>query len=184
MTPGLAGGPPFPEKAKKGAIVAVASAQSPTVPLVVGVCEIDVSALVRVQGAKGHAVQNVHWSGDELWAWSAAGNPGVAPPAELEGWLEGDDDIEELQAQAEALDLDHEDDTDGGVPLNLKDIADGENVVEGEDSTYGELSTKGIEAFYFRMHIWLMRYCRNRRRFSKRFSIWGPSSQNRASKAT
>lgn len=35
MIPGLAGGPPFPEKAKKGAIVAVASTDRPSVPVAV-----------------------------------------------------------------------------------------------------------------------------------------------------
>ncbi|EOD52216.1 putative rna binding protein ligatin protein [Neofusicoccum parvum UCRNP2] len=56
MTPGLQNGPPFPQKAKKGAVVAVASLESPTVPVTVGVCEIDVSALQQVQGARGHAL--------------------------------------------------------------------------------------------------------------------------------
>ncbi|KKY28727.1 putative translation machinery-associated protein [Diplodia seriata] len=42
MTPGLQNGPPFPQKAKKGAVVAVASLENPTVPVAVGVCEIDV----------------------------------------------------------------------------------------------------------------------------------------------
>ena len=50
MTPGLAGGPPFPERAKKGTVVAVASTERPSVPMMVGWCEIDVSALGKVQG--------------------------------------------------------------------------------------------------------------------------------------
>jgi len=33
MTPGLYGGPPFPQKAKKGSIVAVSTAENPSVPL-------------------------------------------------------------------------------------------------------------------------------------------------------
>jgi translation initiation factor 2D len=163
MTPGLAGGPPFPAKAKKGAVVAVASAQSPTVPLMVGVCEVDVSALGRVQGAKGHAVQNIHWSGDELWSWSATGNSGREAPSQLAGWFEDEDEVEDLKAQTAALDLqDDEDDMDGGVPLTGKaavvtGIANRDDELEGEDSTYGELSTKEIDdafrnAFLYGIH--------------------------------
>ncbi|QDS77004.1 hypothetical protein FKW77_006114 [Venturia effusa] len=157
MIPGLAGGPPFPEGAKKGAIVAVASASSPTVPLMVGVCEVDVSALGRVQGEKGHAVQNIHWSGDELWSWNAtAGNGGREAPSELNGWCEDTDEVENLQAQTAALDLkDEEQETDGGVPL--ANSVDGRDELEGEDSTDGEMSTKEIDdafrnAFLYGLH--------------------------------
>lgn len=88
MTPGLAGGPPFPQRAKKGALVAIASTESPTVPVAVGVCEVDISSLGSVQGSKGHAVQILHWAGDELWAWSASGKPGGVTPDHLDGWLD------------------------------------------------------------------------------------------------
>lgn len=87
MTPGLAGGPPFPERAKKGAVVAVASTTNPSVPVAVGVCEIDVSSLQEVQGARGHAVENMHWAGDELWGYSTSSRPGQQPPEEIEGWV-------------------------------------------------------------------------------------------------
>lgn len=116
MTPGLAGGPPFPEKAKKGAIVAVASVDSPSVPLVIGTCEIDISNLEQVQGAKGHAVENVHWAGDELWSWSSAGKPGTQPPPTIDGWLEGDNDEAELATKTQELDLG--DSASGGVSLD------------------------------------------------------------------
>ncbi|KAG0154896.1 hypothetical protein PDIDSM_468 [Penicillium digitatum] len=88
MTPGLANEPPFPERAIKGAVVAVASLDRHTVPLFVGICEIDVSALGEVQGTKGHAVRGLHWEGDELWAWSSASLPGRPAPEYLEGWDE------------------------------------------------------------------------------------------------
>lgn len=89
MTPGLAGGPPFPQGAKKGSLAAIASTERPTVPVAVGVCVIDVSSLGRTQGSKGHAVQILHWAGDELWAWSATGKPGGSTPEYLDGWMIG-----------------------------------------------------------------------------------------------
>lgn len=86
MTPGLARGPPFPAGATKKSIVAVASLENPSVPRVVGVCEIDVSSLQQVQGAKGHAVRGYHWDGDEIWGWSQSGKPGSDAPDMIEGW--------------------------------------------------------------------------------------------------
>ena len=86
MTPGLQRGPPFPVNAKKDSIVAVASLENPSVPLVVGICKIDVSSLQQVQGVKGHAVEGVHWSGDEVWAWSQAGQLGLDAPDSIEAW--------------------------------------------------------------------------------------------------
>jgi translation initiation factor 2D len=93
MIPGLAKGPPFPAGAVKGAIVAVASTARPSVPLVVGVCETDVSGLGRVVGEKGVAVRTVSWVGDELWAWSAVGRPGGMPPEKIDGWWEEESDL-------------------------------------------------------------------------------------------
>lgn len=109
-TPGLARGPPFPPKAVKGAVVAVASYESPTVPLVVGICEIDVAALTEVQGQKGHAVRPIHSEGDEAWAWSPGGHGGQTAPAELE----------EMTAALSLHDNDEdgeEDEDDGGVSI-------------------------------------------------------------------
>lgn len=133
MTPGLAGGPPFPQGARRGALVAIASTESPTVPVAVGICEIDVSSLDRVQGSKGHAVQILHWAGDELWAWSASGKPGGSSPEHLNGWIcgqradeeEHDDDDEGMIANGiSGIKVDEGGDDageavkDGGVPLN------------------------------------------------------------------
>lgn len=86
MIPGLTNGPPFPERAVKNAVVAVADIRFPSVPTFVGVCEVDVSSLGSVQGAKGHAVRGIQWEGDELWSWSTSGRRGQPSPAELDGW--------------------------------------------------------------------------------------------------
>lgn len=115
MTPGLAG-PPFPSKAKKGAVVCIASTDSPTVPLVVGICNFDISDLHTVQGAKGHAVETLHWSGDELWLWSTNGRPGIRPPESLGGWQD-DDGEGDLADKAQGL-ISEDNDEDGGVSIN------------------------------------------------------------------
>ncbi len=158
MTPGLARGPPFPSKATKGAVVAIASLEKPSVPMVVGVCEVDISKLQEVQGAKGHAVRGEHWDGDEIWAWSSSGKPGASAPDEIVGW-DIDSGHADLREGVEHLAVDdHEEDTDeGGVPLD-KEMEDTQKVeprneyVEGEiPQSYGkatedekQLSTKGM----------------------------------------
>ena len=113
MTPGLAGGPPWPEGAKEGSVVAVAGLGRESVPVWVGVCKIDVSGLGRVQGLKGAAVEGVHWVGDELWAWSQNSVGGREAPQRIEGW----DDMPNV----ESLDIEEDEDEaqeDGGVALN------------------------------------------------------------------
>lgn len=133
MTPGLQRGPPFPKGAKKGAIVAVASLEAPTVPMVVGKCEIDVSALDKVQGLKGHAVSTFHWMGDELWSWSSSAKPGLNPPDIIEGWGEHNDEDFSLAEQTAAVDLD---DQEGGISLDAnpaeRSQAEQTQGVEGE----------------------------------------------------
>ncbi|CAK4031096.1 related to filamentous baseplate Ligatin, contains PUA domain [Lecanosticta acicola] len=119
MTPGLAGGPPFPQKAKKRAVVAIAGTDKPTVPVVVGICEIDVSALEKVQGARGHAVENMHWAGDEIWGYSTSSKPGQQLPEELEGWAKVLE-ARGLTEKVEDLTMDDPDDG-GGVPLENGD---------------------------------------------------------------
>ncbi|KAK4633928.1 Translation machinery-associated protein 64 [Fulvia fulva] len=160
MTPGLAGGPPFPPNAKKGAIVAVASTDNPSVPVAVGVCEIDVSALERVQGAKGHAVENMHWAGDELWNYSTGSKPGQEPPEEIDGWVK----VLEARGLAEKvqeMSLDAGE-GEGGVPLEIGNAeghtADGKDeasAAEKEDAT--PLTQKEIDdafhkAFLYGIH--------------------------------
>lgn len=116
MTPGLQRGPPFPKKATKGAIVAVASLESPTVPMAVGTCEIDISSLQKVQGIKGQAVETFHWAGDEIWSWTTTGNSGIEPPEYLEGWDTEREADTRLAADTAVLDLEDTED-DGGVSL-------------------------------------------------------------------
>ena len=153
MTPGLAG-PPFPSAAIKGAVVAVASLEKPSVPMVVGICEIDVAALQEVRGAKGHAVRGSHWAGDEVWAWSLSGKPGGDAPEHIEGWVVDDVSIDEA---AKNLSLDDgEDDSTGGVSINAGNEQKSQGkphnqYVEGEEAEAHDqvsveekdLSTKG-----------------------------------------
>ena len=111
MTPGLAGGPPFPSRAKKGAVVAIASTSKPSVPVAVGVCNVDVSALGAVQGARGCAVESMHWYGDDLWSYSPNERPGRQAPEDIEGWarvVNGDEFAEQ------AGDMTLEDDEEEG----------------------------------------------------------------------
>ena len=162
MTPGLQRGPPFPAKTKKGAIVAIASLESPTIPMVVGTCEIDVSALGDVRGAKGHAVQTFHWAGDEIWSWSTSGKPGGDPPEYLEGWDDERKQDDNLAEQVDNLKLEGADEEEGGVSLGTDDIAERSQAeksqgLEGEDAPSKkdfidevedrELNTKGAVFF-------------------------------------
>jgi translation initiation factor 2D len=126
--------------------------------MAVGTCEIDVSALDNVRGAKGHAVQTFHWAGDELWSWSTTGKPGINPPLTLEAWDDGkEEDGAELAANTESLSLG--DDQDGGVPLSAdpseRSKAEKAQGIEGEAAPLNkdfidevedkELSTKGAQ---------------------------------------
>jgi translation initiation factor 2D len=169
MTPGLAGGPPFPAQAKQGAVVAIASTDSPTVPVAVGVCKIDVSALQQVQGARGHAVETLHWYGDELWSHSTSSRPGQQCPEEIEGWAQVLE-TRGLTEKVEALDVDDMDD-DGGVSLKdgetnddtvkaqggQADAVDGEDAPAIEETSSAKLSQKDIDqafrnAFLYGLH--------------------------------
>ncbi|KAK4542703.1 hypothetical protein LTR36_006275 [Oleoguttula mirabilis] len=140
MTPGLAGGPPFPSRARKGVVAAIASMDRPSVPVAVGVCAIDVGALGRVQGAKGHAVESMHWAGDELWSYSPSERPGKAPPEEIEGWarvLDGSG----LAEETGVLGLDDaEEEEEGGVALDGEDKRpSAEEQADGEHAATGDL---------------------------------------------
>lgn len=144
MTPGLFGGPPFPAKAKKGAVVAVAGLDNPSVPMAVGLCEIDVSALESVRGAKGHAVENMHWAGDELWSYSTAGRPGQEPPHELEGWTKVLEERGLLKA-VQDLALDDQED-EGGVLLEHGSLdTDGGMATNGEDQAEVSKTSTGAK---------------------------------------
>ncbi|KAI6871626.1 hypothetical protein KC338_g2511 [Hortaea werneckii] len=143
MTPGLAGGPPFPPKAKKDAVVAIASVNKPSVPVAVGVCEIDVSTLQEVQGTRGHAVENIHWFGDELWSYSPNERPGRAAPDMIEGWAKLVTD-EDLVAKTHDVTLEDEDEA-GGVSLaggspSAEDQAIGEKAGAGNSQDVTSLA--------------------------------------------
>ena len=135
MTPGLQRGPPFPTKATKGAVVAIASLEAPTVPMVVGTCDIDISALSKVQGTKGHAVSTLHWAGDELWSWSATSQPGSDPPHAIDGWDDDKPDEAGLVERTAAVELDSQ---DGGIALDAdpsaRSAAEEAQGVEGEEA--------------------------------------------------
>ena len=154
MTPGLQHGPPFPAKAQKGTVVGIANVQSPSVPMVVGVCEIDVSSLHQVHGAKGHAVRTKHWDGDELWAWSSTGGSGGQAPSDTKGWNEADKANIMDRVQNVSIE-DAEDEEDGGVALEAddeetskgeqyNDFVEGEDGPQNQDNTLEQpMSTKG-----------------------------------------
>ena len=153
MTPGLAG-PPFPRGAAKGSVVAVASLEKPSVPMVVGVCEIDISALITARGEKGRAVRGMHWAGDELWSFSVGGQPGTLAAESIEGW---GSELVGLDTKMGQLEID-ERTVPGGGEESVHE-ADGSpppqpernQFVEGEDGSLFErvdvadnpLSTKG-----------------------------------------
>lgn len=144
MTPGLAG-PPFPPQAKKGSIVAIASIESPSVPVAVGVCEIDISALQQVQGTKGHAVRITHWMGDELWSWSASGKPGASAPESLPVWAPWEEGKDEIAQKVDELDI-QDDAQGGGVALDTSEhrAANGQDgLAEEVELEEKELTTKG-----------------------------------------
>ncbi|RPB02651.1 hypothetical protein L873DRAFT_1826672 [Choiromyces venosus 120613-1] len=134
MIPGLVG--PFPEEAKVGRIVGIASVERPGVPVAVGVCEVDVCALERVAGEKGKAVRVLHWVGDEIWK---LGGGGVIPER-----LGGDDDdeLEDLEDGIGGVSLEDADGKGKEVEVGNDDAGDGHEDIR-------ELSTKEIdEAFH------------------------------------
>lgn len=130
MIPGLIG-PPFPAGATKGRLVAIASSESPTVPLVVGVCEINVSGLTRVVGEKGKAVRVVHWVGDEIF--NNGGTGGKIPES-----LEWSDEVSKATKGLGDLSLENkpEEDIEKGKGKGKEEADAGEEAIR-------ELTTKG-----------------------------------------
>ncbi|KAK1072038.1 hypothetical protein LTR74_002868 [Friedmanniomyces endolithicus] len=143
MTPGLAGGPSFPERAKRGAVVAVASLEKPSVPVAVGVCAIDVCSLQKVQGERGHAVETLHWAGDDLWSYSTNERPGRQAPEEIEGWkrLLEEQQLDEKVAETRLEDEDEEGGVSLGGPANGRSASD---KVNGEQATSSISNVAGI----------------------------------------
>ncbi|KZM24624.1 uncharacterized protein EKO05_0008680 [Ascochyta rabiei] len=189
MTPGLQRGPPFPKKATKGAIVAIASLEAPTVPMAVGTCAIDVSALGSTQGTKGHAVETFHWARDELWSWSTGNKPGRDPPALIEAWDEQADDDTSLVERTAAVDLD---DNDGGVSLDADPTersraeqaqgVDGENAPSNKDFVDvvedKELTTKEIDDAFKNAFFYGVRHHMEHNRSQPSFGLDFPLSQS------
>ena len=188
MTPGLARGPPFPAKARKGAVVAVASMDRPSVPLVVGTAEIDICDLRQVQGTKGHAVENMHWAGDELWTWSPAGRPGGEPPDSIDGWLEEKEEggVDDLQQRTGQLEIGGDGEESGGVRL------EGENKVEeppaepvdGEPpppqvaAEVKELTPKEIDAAFRNAFLYGVHHYKQTNKDVKNYGLEFPLSQS------
>ncbi|KZF20737.1 RNA binding protein-like protein Ligatin/Tma64 [Xylona heveae TC161] len=139
MTPGLTRGPPFPTNATKGAVVAIASHENPTVPLAVGVCEIDVSSLQKARGEKGKAVHPVQWEGDEIWAWNPDGKAGRAAPNSLDGWAVTGADDSDLEEELGELSISDEEEGAGthgqGVSLGGEQESAEERGPAGEEES-------------------------------------------------
>ena len=153
MTPGLFGGPPWPERAKKNAIVAVANLDKPTVPVWVGVCEIDISSLGSVRGEKGKAIDGIHWAGDELYRWSSSSaiTTGREAPDALQGWGDelADDRLAEDTAELDLADDDEDAQDNGGVSLDesIEDPTNGRDSKndEEEDGDNREPTTQEVD---------------------------------------
>ncbi|KAL5121449.1 hypothetical protein ACEQ8H_000521 [Pleosporales sp. CAS-2024a] len=184
MIPGLQRGPPFPAKATKGAVVAIASLEAPTIPMAVGTCEIDVSALGNVQGMKGQAVSIFHWAGDELYDWGSTGPEGSDPPDIIQGW-----DDEPDEDATVGLD-DHE----GGVTLvpDSNDRSEAERTrtqgVQEEDASSNqdlihaihdkELSTKEIDDAFKNAFLFGVRHHMEHNSDQPNFGLDFPLSQS------
>ncbi|KAL3467627.1 RNA binding protein Ligatin/Tma64 [Aspergillus heterothallicus] len=157
MTPGLANEPPFPERAVKGAVVAVSSLDRETVPLFVGICEIDISALGEVQGTKGHAVRGLQWEGDELWAWSPSSRPGVAAPEYIQGWDE-EEALKETEAgevegvQGLSLEDENQEAEETHPRQPAEEEAAEESVVEEKEPTTKEIDDAFEKAFLYSLY--------------------------------
>ncbi|RPA84265.1 hypothetical protein BJ508DRAFT_412950 [Ascobolus immersus RN42] len=102
MIPGLAG-PPFPEKATKGSLVSIASADQPGVPLAVGYARVDIASLKNVVGEKGVAVEVAHWYGDEIWKLGGS----LEPPESTQLFP----DMEKMTAGVQGMSLSQEGET-------------------------------------------------------------------------
>ncbi|KAL9054028.1 MAG: hypothetical protein Q9206_003705 [Seirophora lacunosa] len=192
MTPGLARGPPFPTKATKGSVVAIASLEKPSVPMVVGVCEIDVVSLQEVRGAKGHAVRGEHWHGDEIWAWSAGGGTGGQAPVELQGW-ENDADVSGLTETMDNVVVEDSDDEpgQGGVPVQQDVVEDSKvlernHFVEGEhgkpyeevEMDRKEFSTKEIDDIFWQALLYGLYHFRNTNKEDQHHGLKFPVNQS------
>lgn len=183
MTPGLQRGPPFPTKATKGAVVAIASLEVPTVPMAVGTCEIDVSSLGPVQGMKGSAVSMLHWAGDELWSWSSTGKQGTEPPATIAAWDTDNGTETNISQGTAAISLD---DHDGGIPINSdleQDIViaskhprSNQHIIDVVDEK--ELTTKEIDDAFKNAFLYGVRHYMDHNKHQTNYGLEFPLSQS------
>lgn len=166
MTPGLIGGPPWPQNAQLGSVVAVAGLEKDTVPIWVGTCKIDISSLGRVQGSKGAAVEGIHWEGDELWTWRQTGAGGRPSPDRISGWDKRTDESTDGLRQLVLDDAEDEAQDEGGVSLDpdvdpkVKTEAAGSNQPSEPDQdeesarepSTGEVDDAFLAAFLYSLH--------------------------------
>ena len=177
MIPGLIYGPPFPEGARKGAVVAVAGHDRASVPVVVGKCVVDVAGLRETRGVKGVAVETMHWMGDNLSTW---GGPSGDPPDEIEGWLSKE--LKEVEDEVDDLDLEDEDDEDvGGVKLDIDKTtkpnghnADLAEVVDIPSKTY---TTPEIDEIFTNAFLYGINHHKSLYPSSKNFGLDFPLTQ-------
>lgn len=135
MIPGLIG-PPFPTGANKGKLVGIATSESPTVAMAVGVCDVDVCGLSKVVGERGRAVRIVHWVGDEIFNYG--GHPGFVPESVEMPVAAGDVDVEEAAEELGGVSLEG---YDGGEKKNER--GKGKEKMEEGGEEIRELSTRG-----------------------------------------
>jgi translation initiation factor 2D len=134
MTPGLVG-PPFPEGAKVGALVGIASTDRPTVPIAVGVCEINVAGLEKAVGEKGRAVRILHWVGDEVY--KLGGSPAKVPKTLEVPRSQPDAQVTEMANAVGKLEI-----------TEAKEAVVEGNVSSGEEEIR-QLETKEIDAAFY-----------------------------------
>lgn len=150
MIPGLAHGPPFPAGATRSAVVGVAG-EDGDVPVWVGVCELDVSSLGKVQGMKGRAAVGIQWVGDELWSWAADGSGGGKVPDRINGW--GENSIKEEGVVETGDEENGKDGVEfGGGDEEEKGEEEGETEEEVTEPTTAEIDKAFESAFFYSLY--------------------------------
>ncbi|ODQ83161.1 hypothetical protein BABINDRAFT_159606 [Babjeviella inositovora NRRL Y-12698] len=131
MLPGTV--PPFDHRATKGAVVAIADTENPTVPMAVGTCNLNLPQFDKVVGRVGVAVDVIHHIGDELCRLC---KDDKVPPAV---GLSGEIPIE--NAEKDAKDIDSSTEEKGDKNVESVD----ENSKTSIESNSEETNSKAIE---------------------------------------
>ncbi|KAH6661053.1 hypothetical protein BKA67DRAFT_510228 [Truncatella angustata] len=161
MIPGLfkPRGSQWDSRATTGALVAVAGLKKDTVPLWVGMCEVDVTKLGDdLRGQKGVAVKGLHWAGDEAWSWKIVGSNGLTAPETVAGWKGLTQDVTAAVNEVSLNDDDDDDaqDGDGGTTHATGDhrvvIADIADEAEEHEPTTKEVDDAFLHAFLYAAH--------------------------------